>query len=69
VIGDAVNVAARLESLTKDYPEHAILLNQKTAIAIQHRPEIKLKSLGPIQVKGRREPVDVYAVADWRLAP
>lgn len=62
VIGDAVNVAARLEALTKDYPEHAILVNQQTAEAIMDRSDVVLSPLGPIHVKGRTEPVTVYAV-------
>jgi class 3 adenylate cyclase len=66
VIGDTVNVAARLETLTKDYPEHHILLNGPTAEALQSRDDLVLKHLGPIQVKGRSEPVDVYAVVEWR---
>lgn len=66
VIGDTVNVAARLESLTKNYPEHPILINGSTAAALQNRPDLTLKSLGPIQVKGRAEPVDVYAVIEER---
>jgi class 3 adenylate cyclase len=66
VIGDAVNVAARLEALTKDYPEHPILINGLTAKALAARPNLTLKSLGPINVKGRVEPVDVYAVVEWQ---
>lgn len=62
VIGDAVNVAARLEALTKDYPEHPILINSPTAKALASRQDVTLKSLGPVHVKGRTEPVDVYAV-------
>lgn len=62
VIGDTVNVAARLETLTKDYPEHPILINESTARALVSRDDLALKHLGPIQVKGRAEPVDVYAV-------
>lgn len=68
VIGDAVNVAARLEALTKEYPDYPILLNGATAVALTSRPDLTLKNLGPIQVKGRVEPVDVYAVAEWRKA-
>jgi len=66
VIGDTVNVAARLESLTKDYPEHPILINGPTAEALQDRDDLVLKHIGPVQVKGRAEPVDVYAVVEWR---
>jgi class 3 adenylate cyclase len=65
VIGDTVNVAARLESLTKDYPEHPILINGPTAEALQSRDGLVMKHLGPIQVKGRAEPVDVHAVVEW----
>jgi class 3 adenylate cyclase len=62
VIGDSVNVAARLETLTKEYPEHPILINGPTAAGLKSRDDVTLKHLGPIQVKGRAEPVDVYAV-------
>ena len=65
VIGDAVNVAARLEALTKDYPAYAILINKQTAQAIQDHSSVNLHPLGPIQVKGRSEPVEVFAVTDW----
>ncbi len=68
VIGDSVNVATRLESLTKDYPEYPILINGPMAQALNKRDDLGLKSLGPIQVKGRVEPVDVYAVVEWRKA-
>ena len=64
VIGDSVNVAARLESLTREYPEHPILINGRTAEALKEREDLKLKSLGRITVKGRAEPVDVYAVIE-----
>jgi class 3 adenylate cyclase len=66
VIGDAVNVAARLETLTKDYPDYPILINGPTAEALKARADLQLKSLGPIHVKGRAEAVDVYAVIGWR---
>ena len=66
VIGDAVNVAARLEALTKDYPEHSILINGPTAKALDSRHDLSLKCLGPVTVKGRTEPVDVFAVIGWQ---
>ncbi|HAN74594.1 MAG TPA: hypothetical protein DCQ63_10180 [Planktothrix sp. UBA8402] len=66
VIGDAVNVAARLETLTKEYPEYTILINDSTASAIADYHGIVLKSLGEIKVKGRQKSVEVYAVLDWK---
>ena len=65
VIGDAVNVAARLETLTKEFPDFPILINEATADALRENTEIGLKALGPYQVKGRSEPVQVYAVV-WQ---
>lgn len=64
VIGDAVNVAARLETLTKDYPDYPILINGEAAHELAAHPEIHLHPLGPITVKGRSEPVEVFAVND-----
>lgn len=61
VIGDAVNVAARLEALTKEYP-YAVLINGATARAVAGRPGVALKSLGLTVIRGRLEPVDLYAV-------
>lgn len=63
VIGDAVNVAARLESLTKDFPDYPILINKATYEAVANRAELKVAALGPHEVKGRVEKVDVYGVA------
>lgn len=62
VIGDAVNVASRLEGLTKQYTPYTILINEQTASALQDNPEILLKNLGQIKVKGRQQSVEVYAV-------
>jgi class 3 adenylate cyclase len=60
VIGDAVNVAARLETLTQDFPDYPILVNQATALFA--RENYALRPLGPHLVKGRKEPVEVWAV-------
>ena len=66
VMGDTVNVAARLETPTKDYPKYSILINGPTAKALKGRDDVVLKSLSPLQVKGRAEPADVYPVVGWR---
>ncbi len=63
VIGDGVNLAARLEALTKD-PAYAtrILVSGSTAAAAG--ATAGLRPLGPVTVKGRTEPVPVFAVDD-----
>jgi class 3 adenylate cyclase len=62
VIGDAVNVAARLEALTKDYPAHPILVNHALAEALKAEADLRVEGLGRVKVKGRAEPVDIHAV-------
>jgi class 3 adenylate cyclase len=56
-----VNIAARLETLTKQFPDYPILINETTAQALRNYPEVVLHSLGPQRLKGRHEPVEVYA--------
>ncbi|WP_158590379.1 adenylate/guanylate cyclase domain-containing protein [Noviherbaspirillum cavernae] len=63
VIGDAVNVAARLEDLTKQFDGNPILLNAATWEGCKHDAHgIRLADQGMQRVKGRAEPVHVYAV-------
>jgi class 3 adenylate cyclase/CHASE2 domain-containing sensor protein len=58
-IGDAVNVAARLEAANKEYGT-AILASNATVHAAG--PGFRFREIGPIQVKGRVEPVAVNEV-------
>lgn len=62
VIGDAVNVAARLEAMTKDVPGNPILINAATYEGIRHRDDLKIDDLGLLTIKGRSEQVHVYAI-------
>ncbi len=62
VIGDAVNIAARLEALTRHFPEHPILINRATRDALREREEVKITDLGFQAVKGRVAEVEVFAV-------
>ena len=61
VVGDGVNVAARLEALTRT-PEYraTILASEATLRAAQGH--YTTRPLGPITVRGRAEPVQVHAV-------
>ncbi len=62
VIGDSVNVASRLESMVKEYPQYDILINGDTYEQVRDRTDIEIVSLGQKSVKGRTGLVDVYAV-------
>ena len=57
VIGDTVNLAARLESSAK---RGQILISQPTYAAVCDAVDVR--PLGPIRVKGKEEEVDVYEV-------
>lgn len=65
VLGDTVNVVARLEAMTKNYPHSPILLSQATAQRIQSRP---LQSLGAHPIRGRVEPITLYTLREEDLA-
>jgi adenylate cyclase len=56
VIGDTVNVAARLQGAA---PVGAVAIGAGTLRAL---PGARVRSLGPIAVKGKREPVDAYVL-------
>jgi class 3 adenylate cyclase len=63
VIGDAVNIAARLEELTKQFDGNPILVNAVTYEGCKKKSaELNFEDKGLQQVKGRVEPVHVYAV-------
>lgn len=59
VIGDAVNVAARLEAANKEFGTSILCSNATLRAA---GPGFRFRELGPIQVKGRVEPVAVNEV-------
>lgn len=56
VIGDTVNLAARLEGLTKVYGVE-IIVSQST---MESTPEMVYRQLDRVRVKGKQEPVNIY---------
>ena len=62
VIGDTVNLASRLEGKTKEI-EDDILLSEPTYIQASGHITIQATLLPAISVKGKQEPVTVYAVS------
>src|SRR2546421_5230489 len=63
VIGDAVNLASRLEALTRIYAVD-ILVGQSAADLV--RDDFHLRSVARAQVKGKSEPVDVFTLVGAR---
>ena len=67
VIGDPVNLAARLEGLNKDFPEASgIIISEFTyELAKNH---IQVRPLGEVKVKGKVKPVTVYELSGMKTA-
>ena len=65
VIGDTVNLASRIEALNKQYPEHDVLISGQTHEALgRRRAEFALTDLGEVRIRGKVEPVRVWAVGN-----
>ncbi|MBC7368393.1 MAG: HAMP domain-containing protein [Undibacterium sp.] len=82
VIGDGVNIAARVEALTRNPEYRATIITTAATLAARRPPDlatpapnydsrspfslgphpILLRPLGPVPVKGRTEPVEIFAV-------
>jgi adenylate cyclase len=58
-IGDTINLGARLESLTKDYKTN-IIISETTYSLV--RDAFITRELGDVTVKGKTQPVKIYAV-------
>ena len=61
VIGDTVNVASRLEGLTKNYP-YKILINEDVYLEVKDK--IPCVDLGLAHVKGKEGDVHIYGVVE-----
>ena len=60
VIGDNVNLGARLESLNKDYKTR-IIISDATRIRLKGNYDIR--PLGDVVVKGKTRPVAIFQIA------
>jgi len=59
VIGDTVNLASRIEALNKAFLTD-ILITEETADLVEDR--VRLHPMERIKVKGKRKPLQIYAV-------
>ena len=67
VIGDGVNIGARLESLNKEYKTtHAIIISESTYEAA--RDTIEARPLGDVTVKGKTRPLKIYELLGLKTA-
>jgi adenylate cyclase len=65
VVGDGVNLGARLESLNKEYEtKHHIIISDATYEAAKDALEVR--RLGEVVVKGKTKPVTVYELQGLR---
>lgn len=63
VIGNTVNLAARIDGLNKQFPEHDILISSWTYEALGvHRDAFEMISLGVVPIRGKNEPVEIWSV-------
>jgi class 3 adenylate cyclase len=63
IIGDAVNLAARIESTTKRYGS-ALLISDKTYNRLANPDEFDIRRMERVMVVNRRKPVTIYEVFD-----
>jgi adenylate cyclase len=66
VISDAVNLASRIESLTKSY-QVSLLITQQTFDRLTNPADYAIRKIDRLQVKGKSEMVTVYEVFDADL--
>jgi class 3 adenylate cyclase len=59
IISDTVNTASRIEGLSKHYGS-SILLTDNCKNNLTHPEEFDFRYLGPVQVKGKQKPIDLY---------
>ncbi|OCR01180.1 adenylate cyclase [Oscillatoriales cyanobacterium USR001] len=63
VISDAVNLASRIEGLTKDYRVQ-MLISHQTFSRLQNPSDYAIRMVDQVQVKGKSELVTIYEVFD-----
>ena len=63
VISDAVNLASRLESLTKEY-KVSLLISHQTLARLDNPTEYSLRFIEQVKVKGKSKAVGVFEVFD-----
>jgi len=61
VIGDTVNLAARLQAMSKEF-QHDILLNEEAYFEACGKMQLEPQKIPNVTVRGKNEPVTIYAL-------
>lgn len=61
-IGDPVNVASRIEGLTRQFDSHDLLISQATLDALGPDHDFVIEDLGAFAVKGKTSQIHIYSV-------
>ena len=64
VISDAVNLASRIEGLTKNY-KTPLLISEYTLNKLKNPKQYNTRFVDRVNVKGKAEAVSIYEVADF----
>ncbi len=67
VIGDPVNLAARLEGLNKDFPEASGVIISEFTYELA-KDQIEARPLGEVKVKGKAKPVVIYELTGMQAS-
>jgi len=59
IISDTVNTASRIEGLSKHFGT-SILITGRCKENLTHPEEFDFRYLGPVKVKGKQKPIDIY---------
>jgi adenylate cyclase len=63
VIGDTVNLASRIEALNKEYPQYDILMSEQARDSLdKFADKFEFADLGALDIRGKSEPVRIFAL-------
>lgn len=63
VIGDVVNLASRVESLTKTY-NALLLITEYTFRNLKHPGKYSIREIDTVKIRGKDEPITIYEILD-----
>lgn len=62
VIGDVVNIAARLQNVSRQFPHTPLLIPVSGVEAVKEKLDVEFQYLSDVSLKGKEKPVPIYAI-------